>query len=396
MEFEVKAFKQHRGVVTLTVVGIDEADARMQTQRLGYGVLAARRKDTWRAGRLLREEKLPLMLFNQELLALLQAGLTVVEVVESLAEKEQRPEAKRVLERVLTGLREGQPLSRAMQSAPGGFPPLYLATVQASEHTGDLPEALTRYLAYDAQIEIVKRKVITASIYPLLLLVAGFLVALFLFAYVVPKFARIYRDLGDDLPWLSRLMLESGEFVGAHTALVLALVAAGLVALAYGIAQPASREWALAQLARARPIGERLRLYRLARFYRMVAMLLRGGITVVTALNMVAGVLPSALRADLHRARELIREGRPISQALTQCNLTTPVAVRLLRVGERSGNMGAMMDRIASFYDDDIARWVEWATRLVEPLLMAAIGLIIGMIIVLMYLPIFELAGGIQ
>jgi general secretion pathway protein F len=128
----------------------------------------------------------------------------------------------------------------------------------------------------------------------------------------------------------------------------------------------------------------------------MVSMLLRGGITVVTALQMVAGVLPPALRADLQRARERIREGRPISQALTECNLVTPVALRLLRVGERSGNMGAMMDRIASFYDDDIARWVEWATRLVEPLLMAAIGLIIGVIIVLMYLPIFELAGGIQ
>jgi general secretion pathway protein F len=128
----------------------------------------------------------------------------------------------------------------------------------------------------------------------------------------------------------------------------------------------------------------------------MVSMLLRGGITVVTALQMVAGVLPPALRVDLQRARERIREGRPISQALTECNLVTPVALRLLRVGERSGNMGAMMDRIASFYDDDIARWVEWVTRLVEPLLMAAIGLIIGVIIVLMYLPIFELAGGIQ
>lgn len=396
MEFEVKAFKHPDGVVALTVEGADEADARAQARRLGYGVLATRRKDAWRAHGLLREEKFPLTLFNQELLALLQAGLTVVEAVEGLAEKEQRPQARRVLECLLTGLREGHPLSRAMQSAPGGFPPLYVATVQASEHTGDLAEALERYLAYHAQIDAIKRKVVTASIYPLLLIAAGFLVTLFLFAYVVPKFAHIYRDLGDGLPWLSRLLLESGEFIGAHTASVLALVAGAVAGLVYGVAQPASREWALAQLARVRPVGERLRLYRLARFYRMVSMLLRGGIPVVTALTMVAGVLPPALRADLHRARQLIREGRPLSQALTQCDLTTPVAARLLRVGERSGNMGAMMDRIASFYDDDIARWVEWATRLVEPLLMAAIGVIIGVIIVLMYLPIFELAGGIQ
>lgn len=395
MEFEVKAFKRSGSVVALTVVGADEADVRAQAQRMGYGVLAARRKDAWRP-RLLPEDKFPLALFNQELLALLQAGLTVVEAVEGLAEKEQRPEGKRVLERVLTGLREGQPLSQAMRSAPACFPPLYLATVQASEHTGDLAEALGRYLAYQVQMDAVKHKVVSASIYPLLLLVAGFLVTLFLFAYVVPKFALIYRDLGGDLPWLSRLLLQTGEFVAAHTALALVTTVASTLLLAYGVAQPASREWVLAQLARIRPIGGRLHLYRLARFYRMVAMLLRGGVTVVTALNMVTGVLPAALRSDLQRARELIREGRPISQALTQCNLATPVAARLLRVGERSGNMGAMMDRIASFYDDDIARWVEWATRLVEPLLMAAIGLVIGVIIVLMYLPIFELAGGIQ
>lgn len=396
MEFEVKAFRRSGRVVALTVAGADEADARAQAQRMGYGVLAARRKKAWRLRGLLPEDKFPLALFNQELLALLQAGLTVVEAVEGLVEKEQRPEAKRVLERVLTGLREGQPLSQAMQSAPGGFPPLYLATVQASEHTGDLAEALARYLAYHAQIDAVKRKVVSASIYPLLLLLAGFLVTLFLFAYVVPKFALIYRDLGEDLPWLSRLLLRAGEAIGAHTVMALATAAVGSIALAYGLAQPASREWALAQLARIRPIGERLRLYRLARFYRMVAMLLRGGVTVSTALNMVAGVLPAVLRADLRRARELIREGQPISRALTQCNLATPVAARLLRVGEGSGAMGEMMDRIASFYDDDIARWVEWATRLVEPLLMAAIGIVIGVIIVLMYLPIFELAGGIQ
>lgn len=395
MEFEVKAFKRSGSVVALTLAGADEADARAQAQRMGYGVLAARRKDAWSLRRLLSADAFPLALFSQELLALLQAGLTVVEAVEGLAEKEQRPEARRVLERVLRALREGQPLSGALQSA-GGFPPLYVATVQASERTGDLAEALGRYLTYHTQIDAVRRKVASAAIYPLLLLAAGVLVTLFLFAYVVPKFALIYRDLGQDLPWLSHALMRTGELIGEHTGVALLAAALTVAGLAYGLARPSVREWLLAQCTRIPSLGERLRIYRLARFYRMAAMLLRGGVTVVAALTMVAGVLPAALRADLLRAREMVREGRPLSQALTECGLATPVAARLLRVGERSGNMGTMMDRIASFYDDDIARWVDWATRLIEPLLMAVIGIVIGVIIVLMYLPIFELAGGIQ
>jgi general secretion pathway protein F len=139
-----------------------------------------------------------------------------------------------------------------------------------------------------------------------------------------------------------------------------------------------------------------MRLYQLARFYRTLGMLLRGGTPVVPAIDMASGLLTPALRPGLARAREAIREGRAISEAMSQHGLTTPVALRMLRVGERSGRMDEMMDRIASFLDDEIARWVEWFTRLFEPLLMAVIGVAIGAIVVLMYLPVFELAGSLQ
>jgi general secretion pathway protein F len=125
-------------------------------------------------------------------------------------------------------------------------------------------------------------------------------------------------------------------------------------------------------------------------------MLLKGGIPLVSALAMLEGLLRPALRARLQRAIVAVREGQSTSQALTDNGLTTPVAVRLLRVAERSGNMGEMMDRIANFHDEEMARSVEWFSRLFEPILMALIGLVIGTIVVLMYLPIFELAGAIQ
>ena len=139
-----------------------------------------------------------------------------------------------------------------------------------------------------------------------------------------------------------------------------------------------------------------MHVYQLARFYRTLAMLLKGGIPVVTALDMVSGLLQPALRGQLKLASNSIREGRTISQAMEAYELTTPVALRMLRVGERTGNMGEMMERIATFYDEEMARWVEWFTKMFEPLLMALIGAVIGLIVILMYMPIFDLAGSVQ
>lgn len=139
-------------------------------------------------------------------------------------------------------------------------------------------------------------------------------------------------------------------------------------------------------------VGERLRIFHLSRCYRTLGMLLRGGIPILPALGMVGGLLAAALGDKLVQAAEWIRTGRPVSEAMESHGLTTPVAVRLLRVGERTGNLGEMMERIAAFHDEETARWSETVTRLFGPLLMLAIGLMIGTIVVLLYLPIFQLA----
>ena len=143
-------------------------------------------------------------------------------------------------------------------------------------------------------------------------------------------------------------------------------------------------------------LGERMKIYQLARFYRTIGMLLKGGVPLVTTLKMGAELLHPVLRARLASASRSISEGRSVSESLDANDLTTPVALRMLAVGEQSGNMGEMMDRIATFHDEEISRWVEWFTRLFEPILMAVIGLLIGGIVILMYMPIFELAGSLQ
>jgi general secretion pathway protein F len=139
-----------------------------------------------------------------------------------------------------------------------------------------------------------------------------------------------------------------------------------------------------------------LRTFELARFYRSLGMLLVGGIPIVPALDMVSSLLSAHLRIGAATAIESMRRGETISAAFANGDLTTPVAARLLRVGEKSGRMGEMMERIAIFHDEEMARWVDWFTRLFEPLLMVFIGLTIGLIVVLLYMPIFELAGSIE
>ena len=394
MRYRVKALRPGAGVTALTVEALDEAEVTERLQREGAQILSiVAERGNWLAA---RRARFPLLLFTQELIALLDAGLSLTETLETLAEKESRPESRQLIERLLASMREGRPFSAALTAQGDAFPPLYAATVRAAESTGDLSPALTRYVGYQNQIDTVKKKVVSASIYPLLLIGVGTLVIGFLLGYVVPRFATVYADSGRDLPWMSQMLLAWGETVEAHGVWI-ALGAAGVIAgLVLALAQPVTRA-ALTRLAWRTPaIGEHLRTFELARFYRSIGMLLVGGIPIVSALGMVSGLLSAHLRSGAAAAMEAMRRGETISAAFAHGELTTPVAARLLRVGEKSGRMGEMMERIAIFHDEEMARWVDWFIRLFEPLLMVFIGLTIGLIVVLLYMPIFELAGSIQ
>jgi general secretion pathway protein F len=394
MQFEIRALKANQGVVLLAIDAPDEAAALEQARLQGVAVLSARRKHGFTGfGRGLRA-RFPLLLFSQELVALLQAGLSLPETVDAMAEKETRPETRKVLAVVRNRLYEGRSLSQALEDLPQVFPPLYVATVRASERTGDLPEALKRYIGYQERLDNVRKKAVSASIYPTVLLCVGGLVTLFLLGYVVPRFSAIYTETGRDLPFLSRVLIHWGGLINKHGAAVMLGLAAAIV---LGVVFRGKVRALAGSIAMRIPaLGERVLVYHLARFYRTAGMLLRGGTPIVPALTMVAGLLPVDVRDRLTRAIQRIRDGVSLSTAMTEAGLTTPVAVRMLRVGENSGDMPEMMDRIAVFHDEELARWVDWFTKLFEPLLMAVIGLVIGAIVVLMYLPIFELAGSIQ
>ena len=393
MEFRAKALSADEGVLIYPITAADEADARRQLGERGLQVIAIAQNRAWRQS---KRSRVPLVNFTQELVALLDAGLSLTESIETLSEKEEDIGIKRSLEQIRNRLFEGQTLSACLAELPASFPPLYVATVRASERSGAIREALSRYVAYQQQVDVLRKSLVNASIYPAVLAVAGTLVTIFLMSYVVPRFSGIYEDLGSELPFASRMLMKWGQLLQAHGFVIFVLLALIAAAGGYILAQPATRAALGRQVAKIPAFGRQLRIYQLARLYRTVGMLLRGGTPAVSAFDMSAGLLSAALRPDLAAATLAVREGRSIANSLQQHGLTTAVAARMLRVGERSGNMGEMMERIAAFYDDELGRWVQFMTRLIEPVLMTIIGLIIGVIVVLMYFPIFELAGSIR
>lgn len=394
MEFRIKALDGARGVVGCVVDAVDEADARRQLALRELQLISVERIN--RLGRLLRAPHLKLAIFSQQLVSLLDAGLSLVESLEALAQKEPNTSTKRILEQILARLFEGQTLAAALAEHPASFPELYVASVRASERTGAMREALKRYIAYQEQADALRKTLVNACIYPAVLLIAGVLVMFFLMGYVVPRFSSIYEDVGTQLPFASRLLLQWGQLIDEHALWVGVGVVSAVGLIGYIVVQPQTRQNVTALLARIPAIGRQLHGYQLARLYRTMGMLMRGGIPAVTAMRMSGGVIDAASRAAFATATRLVSEGQSLADAMERNGLTTPVAARMLRVGERSGSMGEMMERIASFFDEELARWVAVLTRLIEPMLMIFIGLIIGLIVVLMYFPIFQLAGTVQ
>jgi general secretion pathway protein F len=398
MQFELRALDDHQQVQTLILEALDEADARAQatSRRLTPLSLRAASAWRWRGQRGNSRNNFNLLLFAQELLALVAAGLSVIEALDALAERAEAGATRNVLSRLVNSLREGLRLSAALAGQGSIFPALFVGIVQAAEGTSDLPRALERYVDYESRIHAVRHRIVSAAIYPAILLVVGGAVALFLLGYVVPKFATVYEGSGRPLPWASQMLLSWGQFA-AQYALWLAAGLATVLVLGFKALQRSLRNGGWWRLLGWLPgAGPRLQVFELSRLYLTLGMLLEGGIPIQQALRLSEAVLPRERIAALQQVSAQVAGGDKLSDALERNGLSSSVALRLLRVGEQSGQLGQMLTHTAQFYDSETSRWIERFTKTFEPILMAAIGIVIGLIVVLLYMPIFDLAGSLQ
>ncbi len=393
MQYEVRVLDAAQQVHRLRVDALDEADARRQAESRGEMVLsvAALRERLSR-----RRGAFALLLFAEELHALVTAGLSVVEAIEALAEKASSAESRTVLRRLQAHLNEGLSLSDALRLQPDLFPPLFVGVVQAAEGTSDLPRSLSRYIAYERRMNAVRHQVVSAVIYPAILLVVGTAVALFLLGYVVPRFSAVYASTGRAMPWASQLLLDWGRFAGAHS-LSLTAGFVALVGTALAVARAQLRQHGWWRMLHVIPgARDRLATLELSSLYLTLGMLLEGGIPLPRAMSLSTAVMTGARAAMIDDARQRIEAGESFSDAIETAGLGTPVALRLIRVGEHTGQLGDMLGRAAAFYEGETSRWLERFAKVFEPALMTAIGLVIGLIVVLLYMPVFDLAGSFQ
>jgi general secretion pathway protein F len=334
------------------------------------------------------------LVFVEQLRDLLGAGLSLIEGLDTLgqaANARHRP----VLHALIERLRAGARLSDAL-SANARFPALLVALVRASELTSDLPQALTRFLEHEHRVAELRHRITSVGIYPLLLIGVGTGVLLFLLLVVMPRFARVFEGMSGELTWSARAMVWWAEWLNAYGVGLCA--AAGLIAAAVIAAAltPSLRGRLLQRLLQWAPLRDRSRTYFLARWYRATGMLVSGVIPLPDALSLSTGLLPEGLRRGGFATEQALRDGLAPADAHLRAGMVTPVAEQLMRAGERTGDMGGVLTRIAQFHDAEVTRSLERSLRALEPIVMVLVGVGVGAVVVLMYLPIFELAAAIQ
>ncbi|HUD26788.1 MAG TPA: type II secretion system F family protein [Burkholderiaceae bacterium] len=393
--FEVVAVSPQGSLLTERLRAADAAKASEQVRLRGLRVLSCREMRA-ASGQGWRRRRLDVGLFTDELAALLDAGLGMVDTLRTLAQKERDTGARQALEAVTRDVIEGQALSAALSNRGGVFPTLLVASVSASEQTGDLVSALRRFSTHLESMRMLRGKLVGAAIYPALLLAVGSLVVLFLLGVVVPRFAVLLEGASKKLPLASQMLLGWGKSVAAHPVIFVTGFVAVVLLIAFGLLRAARSGWQIPGLQRAWLIGRLVRLFRHAQFYRTTSMLVQGGIPVLRAFEMSRRLLAEEDQLGLDGARRQIAEGRPIGPALAQAQIADTVALRMLEVAQKTGRLADVLSRIATFQEQELSRAIDLTARLVEPLLMIFIGLVIGAIVVLMYMPIFDLATSLQ
>lgn len=335
--------------------------------------------------------------FNQEFLVLIRSGLPILQVMDTITERMEAGPLLEVLRDIRNEVKGGSMLSEAFAKFPRIFPHLYIASVRAGEKTGDLPVTLARYLVYQKRQEALKAKIKGASFYPALLTIAVLVVLAFMLLYVVPSFTQIYADANAQLPLLTRILIGISTGMVSWLPLLLpALIVAIAGARLYALSGPGALQ--IDRLKLKIPFFGSLFLdYALSGFCRTFGTTLASGIPAVQAMQMSRGTLNNrVLEEAMVRAVQRVEEGTTISAAIEQTGYFPVIALRMIGVGEASGALAEMLADVAEYYEEEVERRLDRLTTLIEPIMMLAMGLLIGGIVVAMYIPIFQMGATVR
>jgi len=384
---------------------VEEAESEVQLRQAytqqGYLVYAVKPKSAVEqvsAGLFRRKKKLHLerfLIFNQQFVTLIRAGLPILKALDLLAERFSEPKLASYLQRIRDDVKSGSLLSEAFR-AQKLFPPIYVTSLMAGEKSGSLEEVLDRYIQYQQLTLAVRKKLLVSLIYPCFLIILVFLLMIFLVTYVVPNFSELYQSMNTQLPLITRWLIAFGTTSRNYVLGFFILLGVGIGLFRYWARTDAAQEkldrWKLATPI----VGNIWIKFQVSQFSRILGTLLVGGIPLVPALETAAESLESRLlRSAIAKAGRAVKEGRSLSQSLSATGIFPTLSIDMIEVGESTGSLPAMLGSVAEFFEGDVNTSLTASLSLIEPAIMIVMGIFVAFVLIALYLPIFSLADSL-
>jgi len=338
-----------------------------------------------------------LVFFTRQLATMYSAGLTLERAIRGLASEERHPKMKKVLTNVGENIRKGLSLSEALQRHPGVFSTLFVSLTKAGEVSGNLDEILDELATYLENLDDVRRKVRSAMTYPIFMVVFLFAMMSAMFMWIIPMFSDVYVQLGANLPAATRKLVSLSEWISINFSTVVASlfgVAAGL----WLVSKTRRGGYIIDSIKLKTPVfGSLLNQSILNKFSKTAGILLNAGVPVIEAMNLIAKIVSNRVyEVAIGDATEYIRDGFNITSALRRTEIFPPILLQLSATGEETGELDTLLDKAADYYYKQVNALVERMTTLIEPILILMVGVIIGVMVVITYLPVFYLGAALQ
>jgi type IV pilus assembly protein PilC len=401
MEWVLKYADSRGEIHNQTANASSEQELRERYSQQGFLIYSIRPRRTGiaAAGLLGRKKKLNLerfLIFNQQFVTLIRAGLPILKALDLLADRLTDPNLGYHVKSVRDDVKNGTLLSEAFRRQ-GVFPKIYTTSVLAGEKSGGLVEVLERYVSYQKLSLAVRKKVLVSLLYPLLLICAAMCLIVFLVVFVVPNFAELYKSMSADLPTITKVLIAVGTTARSYVLIGFgALIGAGFL-FRWWSRKESGRDTMDNIKMRSPLFGDMWIKYQVAQFARVLSTLLTGGIPLVQGLETAGDSLgTSLLRRALDRAGKMVREGQTLASSLSSTKIFPPLAIDMIEVGESTGALPAMLSSVAEFYEDDVNTKMTASLSLIEPVIMIFMGIFVAFVLVALYLPIFSLADNIR
>jgi len=390
-EFVIKLADERGRVQEQVQTAATAEELRARFAHAGYHVFSVRARSGF-AGIKRRKVKLePFLIFNQQFLTLIRAGLPIMGSLQMLAKNQKNAHFSAQLDDVSGRVKTGESLSSAFE-AQSGFPVMYTTTLLAGERSGNLLEVLERYVSFQRISLTFRKKLITSLIYPCVLMVLVTALVFFMFAYVVPQFAALYDQIGSKLPAMTVALLSFSKWLN-HNLLWIALIVLGT---GFGVYR-----FSITERGRDFVDGFRIRMpifgkiwlkYQVALFARTLSTLLTGGLPLVPSLETAARSISSRrVSKAVFKSISTVREGKSLAEALEQTGVFPDLAAEMITVGEQTGALPAMLNSVAEFFEEDVATALTASLALIEPAILNIMGVVVVFILISLYLPIFSM-----